>query len=91
MWSQDFSSSFSSLDDLPRPPSTSRGATDAKLDQGEEEVAQTDFKIPTQGETKSSFQDSDEFRNLISQLNQTLENLKYQDKIYKRGDIIISI
>ena len=57
--------------------------------QGQEEAAVTDFKIPTHGETKSSFQDSEEFRNLISQLNQTLENLKYQDKIYKRGDTII--
>ena len=52
-------------------------------------MVETDFKIPTHGETKSSFQDSDEFRNLISQLNQTLENLKYQDKIYKRGDKIM--
>ena len=60
-------------------------ATDSKL----EEMAETDFKIPTHGETKSSFQDSDEFRNLISQLNQTLENLKYQDKIYKRGNIFL--
>ena len=87
MWSQDFSAtSSSSIDDKPGPSSTYRAPTDSKLDQGEE----TDFKIPTQGETKSSFQDSDEFRNLISQLNQTLENLKYQDRIYKRGDIIIS-
>ena len=63
-----------------------QAATDSKLNQ---EIAQTDFRIPTHGETKSSFQDSDEFRNLISQLNQTLENLKYQDKIYKRGNIFL--
>ena len=59
--------------------SQDQAATDSVL-------AQTDLRIPTHGETKSSFQDSDEFRNLISQLNQTLENLKYQDKIYKRGE-----
>ena len=66
--------------------SQDQAATDSKLEQ---EIAQTDFRIPTPGETKSSFQDSDEFRNLISQLNQTLENLKYQDKIYKRGNIFL--
>ena len=70
-------------------PDFSQEEEEAASDQEGEEMAQTDFKIPTPGETKSSFQDSEEFRNLISQLNQTLENLKYQDKIYKRGDIII--
>ena len=44
-----------------------------------------EFNIET--EEKTSFQDSQEFQNLISQLNKTLENLKHQDKVYKRGRI----
>ena len=44
-----------------------------------------DLKIDTISEGKTGFQDSEEFKKLISQLNKTLENLKHQDEVYKKG------